>query len=152
MFSTNPMPCSSAEASGDRVEPDSGEKQAEGEHRQALHWRLGTEPDERREREHEDREQLGRSELERLERDREREEREEDRRHERTEERRDERARESEPWLPEAFRKGEAVEEKHDRPRLAGDIEEDRGNDASEESAPVDPREEDDRGGRVRSR
>src|SRR2546426_7285936 len=53
--------------------------------------------------------------------------------------RRDEGARESEPWLPEAFRKREAVEEKHDRPRLAGDVEEDRSNDPSEESAPVDP-------------
>src|SRR5205823_2487412 len=103
-------------------------------------------------RQNEDGEELGGAELEGLQREREREEGEEDRRDEGAEERRDERARESEAGLAEALREGETVEKEHDRPRLAGDVEKDRGDDTAEERAPVDPGQENDRRGRIGSR
>jgi hypothetical protein len=74
-----------------------------------------------------------------------REEREEHRRDERADERREERGRQRECRFTELLREGEAVEQKHDGPRLARDVEQDRGDHAAEQRAPVDAGKEDDR-------
>src|SRR5437773_11723221 len=118
--------------SGDGVEANGRKEKTEREHRKALHRRFGAEADEGRKGEHEYREELGGPEFKGLERDRQGEEREEDRRDERSEERRDKGAGEREARLAEAFRKREAIEEQNDGPRLAGDIEKYRGDDATE--------------------
>ena len=119
---------------------------------QRLERIAAAEPDEAREGQELDGEELRRPELQRDLGQERREEGDEHDREERAHERRGEGGGERLPALPLAGQRI-AVEGGGHRPRLARDVEEDRGDGAAEERAPVDRRQQDDgRGRRHRER
>ena len=111
-----------------------------------LERRLLAHADEGAEGEQVDREELRRAELEREAGDDRREERDHDHRDQRADERGGERRGERVAGAP-LLRQRIAVEGGGHRPGLARDVEQDRGDGAAEERAPVDAREQDDRRG-----
>ena len=132
---------------GDAVEADRGERKADHHGGQRLERRLLAHADEAAEGEEIDAELLRRPELQREFGDQRRHQRD----HDHGEQRADERRREGggERLAGAALlRHRMAVEGGRDRPWLAGNIEQYRGDGAAEQRAPVDAREHDDRRGR----
>src|SRR5216683_4374683 len=136
-----------AELAGHDVEAGGGEDEAEQDRHQRLERVAAAQTDERRERQKLDREELGGPELQRDLGEERGEQGDQDDREEGADERRGEGGGECLPALPLA-RHRIAVEGGGHRPRLARDIEEDRGDGPTEERPPVEAREQDDGGGR----
>jgi hypothetical protein len=137
-----------AQLPGHRVHADARDHEAERHRDDGLVLLLAAEAHERAEREEIDREEFRRAELQREARDARREERDQQHRHERADERRGEGRRERFGRAA-LLRHRVAVERRRDRPGLAGNVEEDRGDRPAEERAPVDARQHHDGGGRL---
>ena len=137
-----------AQLAGDRVHADRRQQQAERHRDDRLVLRLAPQPDERAEREQVDGEEFRRPEAQRERRDARREERDQQHRDERADERRRERRGQRLGGLA-LLRHRIAVEGGRHRPRLAGNVEQDRRDRAAEQRAPVDARQHHDRRRRV---
>ena len=135
-----------AQLSRHRVDPDGGQSEAHHHGGDGLERRALGHAHERAERQEIDRKEFRRAELEREPRDDGRDEGDEHHRDQGTDEGRGERRRERRARAP-LLRQRIAVEGGRDRPRLARDVEQDRGDGAAEQRAPVDAREQDDGGG-----
>src|SRR5262249_28110855 len=124
-------------------------RQDEPEHdgHERLQRIAAAQADEARERQELDREELGRAELQRHLGQERREERDQHDREQGADEGGAERRRERLASLPLPGQRI-AVERRRHRPGLAGNVEENRGEGAAEERAPVERRQQDDRGGR----
>ena len=136
-----------AQLTGHVVEPDRGEREADHHGDDRLERRLLAQADEAAERQEIDAEFLGRAELQREARDQRRHQRDDDHREQRADERRRERGGERLAGLA-LLRHRMAVEGGRHRPWLARDVEQDRGDGAAEQRAPVDAGQHDDRRGR----
>ena len=133
---------------GHRVHADAGQQQAERHRDDGLVLVLAAEADERAERQQIDREELRRPEAKRERGDAGRQERDQQHRDQRADERRGERRRQRLGGAA-LLRHRIAVEGGGDRPGLARNVEQDRGDGAAEQRAPVDARQHDDGRGRV---
>ena len=137
-----------AQLAGHRVHADAGEQQAERHRNDGLVLGLAAEPDKGAEGQQIDREEFRRPEFQRERRDHRRQEGDQQHRDQRADEGRGER-RGQRFGRPALLRHRIAVEGGRDRPGLAGDVEQDRGDGAAEQRAPVDAGQHHDRRGRV---
>ena len=137
-----------AQLAGHRIHADAGQQQPERHRDQGLVLLLAPEADEGAEGQQIDREEFRRPEFERERGDQRRQEGDQQHRDQRADERRGER-RGQRLGRPALLRHRIAVEGGCDRPRFARDIEQDRGDGAAEQRAPVDARQHHDGGGRV---
>jgi hypothetical protein len=135
-----------AQGSGHRVEPDGGQREAGHHRRQRLERGLLAHADEGAESEQVDGEELRRPEFEREIGDDRREERYDQHRDEGADERGGKCGGQRRPG-PSLLRERIAVEGGGDGPRLARNVEQDGSYRAAEQRAPVDAREQNDRGG-----
>ncbi|MGY4287205.1 hypothetical protein ACVWXO_006425 [Bradyrhizobium sp. LM2.7] len=130
------------------IHADAGEQEAERHRDHRLVLGLAPEADEGAEGQQIDREELGRAELQRKRRDHRRQEGDQQHRDKRADkggrERRGQRLR-----RPALLRHRIAVKGGRDRPGFAGNVEQDRGNGAAEQRAPVDAGQHHDRRGRI---
>ena len=137
-----------AQLAGHGVHADAGQQQAERHRDDGLVLGLAAEADEGAEGQQIDREEFRRPEFQRERRDQRRQKRDQQHRDQRADEgggeRRGQRFR-----RPALLRHRIAVEGGRDRPGLAGDVEQDRGDGAAEQRAPVDARQHHDRRGRI---
>ena len=140
------------ELAGDDVEAHRGEDESQHDGDQRLQRVAAAQSDEARKGQELDREEFGRTEAQGDLGQERREERDQHDREERADEGGAEGGGERLATLP-LPRHRIAVERRRDRPRLARDVEEHRGDRAAEERAPVERRQQDDRrGGRHRER
>ena len=137
-----------AQLAGHGVHADAGEQQAERHRNHRLVLGLAAEPDKGAEGEQIDREEFRRPEFQRKRRDHRRQEGDQHHRDQRADERRGER-RGQRFRRPALLRHRIAVEGGRHRPRLAGDVEQDRGDGAAEQRAPVDAGQHHDRRSRI---
>ena len=137
-----------AQLAGHGVHADAGEQQAERHRDHGLVLGFAPEADERTEGQEIDREELRRPEFERERRDQRRQEGDQQHRDQRADEGRGER-RGQRFGRPALLRHRIAVEGGGDRPRFAGDVEQDRGDGAAEQRAPVDAGQHHDGRGRI---
>ena len=133
--------------SGDGVEADRGKRKADHHRRDGLERRLLAQADEAAERQEIHREFLRRPELQRKARDQRRDQRDHDDGEQRADKRRGEGGRQGFAGLA-LLRHRIAVERRRHRPWLAGYVEENRGDRAAEQRAPVNAGQHDDGRGR----
>ena len=141
------LAASFSKLAGHAVETHSREREADHHRGDGLERRLLAHADERAEGEEEHREFLRRSELQRELRDQRRHQRDHDDGEQRADEGRRERRGQRLAGLA-LLRHRMAVEGRRHRPRLARDVEQDRGDGAAEQRAPIDAGEHDDCRGR----
>ena len=137
-----------AQGAGDRIHADAGEQQAERHGNDGLVLILASEAHERAERQQVDREKFRRPEPQRERGDAGRQKRDQQDRRQRADERRGEGCGQGLRRLA-LLRHRIAVEGGRHRPCLARNVEQDRGNGAAEQRAPVDAGQHDDGRGRV---